>query len=85
MTRRNGRVWEERQTRDWVWIEKRARSYFSSDVITCTDAVRIVHGHKRPPRAFCEVKDIGCFEPVSTEVLKLLAKAVDRLKEDSNG
>lgn len=85
MINRNGKVWEERQTRDWFWIEKKGERYFSSTVLTCIDAVRIIQGRERPPRMCREVKDIGCFEPVSTGVMKLLTKAVDGLKAPGKG
>jgi hypothetical protein len=82
MTNRNGKVWEERQTRDWFWIEKRTNRYFSSGVITCGDAVRIIKGRRCPPLTCHEVKDIGRFEPVSLGVIKLLAKVLDIRRED---
>ena len=82
MTSRNGKVWEERQTRDWFWIEKRAKGYFSSSVITCGDAVRITRGRKHPPLTCYQVRDIGCFEPVSLGIIKLRAKALDGPKEN---
>jgi hypothetical protein len=82
MTSRNGKVWEERQTRDWFWIEKRAKGYFSSGAITCDDAVQITRGRKRPPITYCQVRDIGGFEPVSSGVIKLLAKALDSSKKE---
>ena len=75
MANRNGKVWEERQTRDWVWIEKTSKGYFCSGALTCSDAVRITAGKKRPPLTCFEVRDIRCFEPVSSGVIKLLAKA----------
>ncbi|MGA2400425.1 MAG: hypothetical protein ABSG91_01820 [Syntrophobacteraceae bacterium] len=85
MTNRNGEVWEERQTRDWFWIEKEGERYFSSTVITCVEAVRIIQGQERLPRTCHEVKDIGRFEPVSTGVIKLLTKAVNGLNVPGEG
>jgi hypothetical protein len=84
MTNRNGQVWEERQTRDWFWVEKKATGYFSSEMITCEDAVQITRGRRRPPLACFEVRDIGCFEPVSSGVIKVLARVLDYSKKARN-
>lgn len=77
MTNKSGKVWEERQTRDWFWIEKRAAGYFSSGAITCVDAVQIIRGRRSPPLTCYEVRDMGCFEPVSKGIIKAIAKALD--------
>ncbi len=82
MTGRNGGVWQERQTRDWFWVEKRATGYFSSDWITCADAVRIIQGQKPKPQTCHKVRDIAGFEPVPEGVIKLLTEAIDKLNED---
>ena len=79
MRNRRGGVWEERQTRNWFWIEKRENRYFSSGCITCVDAVRILKGQQPIPRTCCEVEDIAGFVPVSKEVIKMLTRAVDGL------
>jgi hypothetical protein len=82
MTKRHGKVWEERHTRDWFWIEKKTDRYFSSGAITCADAVRIIKGRRCPPPTCYEVKDIERFEPVSKGVIRLLAKTLDSRTED---
>jgi hypothetical protein len=67
-----GWVWQERQTRDWFWVEKRGEKYFASSWITCDDAVRILQGKKRAPETSLEVKDIRRFHPVSADTIELL-------------
>jgi hypothetical protein len=79
--RNSGGLWEDRQTRDWFWIEKRGNGYFSSGWISCVEAVRILKGRRPIPQSHREVKDIGCFDPVPEGVIELLARAVDRLWE----
>ena len=79
MAKTNGGVWEEKRTRDWFWIEKKANRFYSSDWITCTDAVRIIRRQKPKPQTCHEVNDITRFEPVSTGVIKLLTRAMDKL------
>jgi hypothetical protein len=82
MAKRNGGVWQERQTRDWFWIEKKPAGYFSSNWITCAEAVRIIRGQKPKPQTCHEVHDLACFEPVPAGVIKLLTKTMDKLKQD---
>jgi hypothetical protein len=82
MAGRNGGVWEERLTRDWFWIERKAKAYFSSDWITCVDAVQIIRGQKPKPKTCREVNDITCFEPVPAGVIKLLTRAMDTLNKE---
>ncbi len=79
--RNGGGLWEDRLTRDWFWIEKKREKYFSSNWISCIDAVRILKGQRPAPRTCLEVEDIDCFEPVSRGVIELLTKAVDRMQE----
>ena len=80
MRNKRGGLWEERQSRDWFWIEKKENRYFSSSWITCVDAVRILKGQQPAPRTCREVEDITCFIPVSKGVIKLLTRAVDGMK-----
>ena len=82
MANRNSGVWEEKQTRDWFWIEKKPTGYFSSDWITCAEAVGIIRGQKPKPQTCHEVHDIAGFELVSDRVIKRLTEAMDKLKED---
>jgi len=77
---RKGELWEEIRTMDWFWIEKRENRYFSSCWLTCVDAIRILQGRQPVPRTCREVEDIACFVPVSKEVIKLLARALEKLK-----
>ncbi len=82
MANRNGGVWEETQTRDWFWIEKRPTGYISSDWITCADAVRIIRGQTPKPQTCRQVNDIACFEPVPERVIELLTETMDKLDEN---
>ena len=82
MAHRNSGVWEEKQTRDWFWIEKKATGYFASDWITCADAVRIIQGQRPKPQTCHEVHNIAGFKPVPKGVIKLLTEAVEKLDED---
>jgi hypothetical protein len=82
MGNRKGGVWEERQSRDWFWIEKKAKRYFSSNLITCVDAVRIIQGQRPKPQTCHEVHDLACFEPVPAGVIQLLTRAMEKLNED---
>jgi hypothetical protein len=82
MAYKNGRFWEERESKDWFWIEKKAKRYFSSDLITCVDAVRIIRGKRRKPQTCHEVNDIAGFIPVPEGVLKLLTRTMEKVYED---
>lgn len=82
MKKRKGGLWEEKRTRDWFWIEKREDKYFSSGWLTCVDAIRILQGRQPVPPTCREVEDITNFVPVSKEVIKLLARALERQKKE---
>jgi len=69
-------VWQERQTRDWYWVEKKGEKYFASSWITCAAAVRILQGKKRAPETYLEIKDISRFDPVSADIIELLTRAM---------
>jgi hypothetical protein len=77
MTNGCGWVWQERQTRDWFWIERKGERFFASSWITCADAVRILQGKKRAPETHLEVRDISRFHPVSADAIELLAQAMN--------
>lgn len=73
-----GWVWQERQTRDWVWVEMKSGRYFASSWITCADAVRILQGKKRAPETYHELKDISRYHPVSAETIELLVQTMSQ-------
>ncbi len=79
MANRKGGLWEQRQTRDWFWIQEKAKRYFSSDLITCVDAVAIIRGRKPRPQTCHEVNDLACFEPVPAGVIKLLIRVMEKV------
>lgn len=78
MRKRIGGVWEEREKKDWFWVQKRGDTYFSSDLITCVEAVRIFKGRQPAPRAYIEVRNIASYKPVSEGVIELLARALEK-------
>jgi hypothetical protein len=76
MTNKYGWVWEERETRDWFWIERRGAKYFSSSWITCVDALGILQGKVPTPETSIEVEDISRFHAVSANIIEMLMQAM---------
>jgi hypothetical protein len=77
-----GEVWREKNTGDWVWVERKGGKYYSSGWITCADAVRVIQGQKTAPPTNREVEDVEHFEPVSVQIINLLKQAIQRMSNE---